>query len=305
MTDRESVSPRVLMVGTGTMGSAITRALLREGHGVTVWNRTRSRLAPLVAEGAVEAETLLDGLRHADVIFVCVLDQQGSRDLLVNGDVEAALRGKTIVQFTTGIASDGRNNSSWAEEHGAQYLDIAVMAYPRDVQSGSAVILCAGDESVFSQMAPLLTTLGSARHVGTDPGRAAIFDAALIAFFYGNLVGYVHGAALIRAEGGDVSEFLDVSTSILPFFASAVRDLGERIVSGDYSQPQSSMLTHLGGIELLVLGASRDAGVRTEVMEAIRDAYLMAVTGGRGGEDIAVLIDMWQQNDVEQGTSSS
>src|ERR1700691_4887301 len=108
MTDATGGSPRVLMVGTGVMGSAITRALLREGRSVTVWNRTRTRLAPLVSQGAIEAESLLEGIRDADVVFVCVLDQQASRELLITDDIEAALQGKTIVQFTTGIATDGR-----------------------------------------------------------------------------------------------------------------------------------------------------------------------------------------------------
>lgn len=295
MTDDFGASPQILMVGTGAMGSAITRALLARGHVVTVWNRTQPRIVRLVSEGAIEAKTLPDGLRRADVILVCVADQEASRSLLSNDAAEAALRGKTVVQFTTGTSADGRRNSSWAAERELRYLDVAMIAYPRDIGTPSAVALCSGDASVFSYLAPVLDSLGSARFVGSDPGLAGLFDAALISFFYGNLVGYIQGAALIRAEAGDLGEFLEMLTSLLPtFIANAVRDLGERSLTHDYGDPQSSMQTHLGGIELLVLRSSQDAGVRTEVMEAIRDTFREAVDDGFGSDDIALLIDRWR-----------
>lgn len=295
MTEHFVASPGLLMVGTGAMGSAITRTLLANGHGVTVWNRTPLRIVPLVSEGAVEANTLLDGLRSADVILVCVSDQEASRSILSNGAAEAALQGKTVVQFTTGTSADGRKNSNWAAERELGYLDVALISYPRDIGTSSAVILCSGDASVFSNLAPMLNSLGWARFVGTDPGLAGLFDAALISFFYGNLIGYIQGAALIRAEAGELGEFLEMLTSLLPtFIANAVRDLGERSLTRDYRDPQSSMLTHLGGIELLVLRSSHDVGVRTEVMEAIRDIFRQVVDDGYGSDDIAVLIDRWR-----------
>jgi 3-hydroxyisobutyrate dehydrogenase-like beta-hydroxyacid dehydrogenase len=294
MTEHVDASPRLLMVGAGVMGSAVARALLGAGYGVTVWNRTPSRIAPLISEGAVEATTLLDGLRDADVILVCVADQKASRELLANDAAEAALRGKTLVQLTTGTASDGRGNADWAAARAVRYLDGAIIAYPRDVGTSSATVLYSGDASVFSVLTAVLNALGVARFVGDDAGLAGVFDASLIAFFYGNLVGYIQGAALVKAEDGELSEYLEMVTSLIPtFITNAVRDLGERSITRDYSDAQSSMQTHLGGIDLLVLGSSQDAGVRTEVMEAIRDTFVEAVDDGHGPDDIAVLIQGW------------
>ena len=45
-------SLKVAVLGTGIMGSAIARDLLRNGLSVTVWNRTRERTEPLAAAGA-------------------------------------------------------------------------------------------------------------------------------------------------------------------------------------------------------------------------------------------------------------
>ncbi|MEU8308677.1 NAD(P)-binding domain-containing protein, partial [Actinomadura sp. NPDC048955] len=40
---------QVAVLGTGIMGAAMARNLLRNGHGVAAWNRTAARAEPLAA----------------------------------------------------------------------------------------------------------------------------------------------------------------------------------------------------------------------------------------------------------------
>ena len=40
----------VSVIGLGAMGSALARTLLRDGHRVTVWNRTSSKTESLVRD---------------------------------------------------------------------------------------------------------------------------------------------------------------------------------------------------------------------------------------------------------------
>ena len=46
------MNERVGFVGLGIMGQGMTRNLLKAGFNVRVWNRTSSRMDPLVAAGA-------------------------------------------------------------------------------------------------------------------------------------------------------------------------------------------------------------------------------------------------------------
>lgn len=205
-----------------------------------------------------------------------------------------------VVGLTRGLAVelaptllDGRRNAASAAEHGITYLDGAMMAYPRSIGTDDAVLLFSGAEETFASHRTLLGALGKAEYVGDDAGQPAVIDAALIAFFYGTLSGFLHGAILSRAQGSEIERYLELAR---PFFAgfitNAVNETGDRIAAGRYGDAQSSMHTHLGGIDLLVVGSSREAGIDYAVMDAIKDFFQSAVDAGRGDDDIAVLLEV-------------
>jgi 3-hydroxyisobutyrate dehydrogenase-like beta-hydroxyacid dehydrogenase len=283
----------VTMVGTGVMGSALARAMLGAGHHVTVWNRTAARTEPLREAGAAIAGSLPEAIAASDVTFMCVSNQAAAEELLSDPEVLDALCGKTLFQMTTGTPEDGRRNAAFAAEHGITYLDGAMMAYPRSIGSDDAVLLFSGPEAAFESRRALLRALGKAEYVGEDAGQPAVIDAALIAFFYGTLSGFLHGAILSRAQGSEIERYLELAR---PFFAgfitNAVEETGERIAAGNYGDAQSSMHTHLGGIDLLVVGSSREAGIDYAVMNAIKEFFQSAVDAGRGDDDIAVLLEV-------------
>ena len=168
-----------------------------------------------------------------------------------------------------------------------------MMAYPRSIGTDDAVLLFSGAEATFESHRALLGALGKAEYVGDDAGQPAVIDAALIAFFYGTLSGFLHGAILSRARAPRSSA---TSSWPGPFFAgfvtNAVNETGNRIAAGNYGDAQSSMHTHLGGIDLLVVGSSREAGIDYAIMDAIKDFFQSAVDAGRGDEDIAVLLEV-------------
>jgi 3-hydroxyisobutyrate dehydrogenase-like beta-hydroxyacid dehydrogenase len=283
----------VSVIGAGTMGSALVRALLAAGHPVTAWNRTPERTAPLAAAGASIADTASAAARANELVLMCVSDQAAAGAVLSSDSLADLLRGRTLVQLTTGTAADGRRNAAWAGPRGIGYVDVAILAYPREIGTASAEIFYCGPGATAAGLQPVLAALGSAHFLGEDAGRAAVVDAALIAFFYGTLAGFLHGAALASAEGMAVSELLELTGPFFSrFIANAVTETGERMARRDYREPQSSMDTHLGGIDLLVLGSSRDAGIDVGVVTAIRDTFVRAVSAGHGGDDIAVLAEL-------------
>ena len=76
---------RVAVLGTGSMGTALAETLLKAGHEVVVYNRTASKMAPLVALGAKKVETPGDAIKTADATIVVLVDGSAVRDVLLDG----------------------------------------------------------------------------------------------------------------------------------------------------------------------------------------------------------------------------
>ena len=65
---------KVGFIGLGSMGSGIARNLIKAGHDLTVYNRTRSRAEPLASLGARIAETTSQAAANAEVLFTMLAD---------------------------------------------------------------------------------------------------------------------------------------------------------------------------------------------------------------------------------------
>ena len=59
---------KVGFIGLGHMGAGMAANLLKAGHEVTVYNRTRAKAEPLVKGGAREAATIANACR-GDAVF--------------------------------------------------------------------------------------------------------------------------------------------------------------------------------------------------------------------------------------------
>ncbi len=58
----------IAVLGTGLMGAPMAVNLIEAGHRVTVWNRTRAKIDPLVTRGATGAGSPGEAVSEADVV---------------------------------------------------------------------------------------------------------------------------------------------------------------------------------------------------------------------------------------------
>ncbi|GFE18003.1 hypothetical protein Sgleb_60500 [Streptomyces glebosus] len=72
----------VTVLGLGAMGSALAGAFVRAGHPTTVWNRTPGKADPLVARGAVRADTVAEAVAASPLVIVWVVDYAAAREIL-------------------------------------------------------------------------------------------------------------------------------------------------------------------------------------------------------------------------------
>jgi 3-hydroxyisobutyrate dehydrogenase-like beta-hydroxyacid dehydrogenase len=87
---------KVGFIGLGRMGTAMAASLLRAGHEVTVYNRTRSRAQALIDRGALRAVEVADACRGDAVITMLADDDAVENIVLGEGGVLPTLGRRTI-----------------------------------------------------------------------------------------------------------------------------------------------------------------------------------------------------------------
>jgi 3-hydroxyisobutyrate dehydrogenase-like beta-hydroxyacid dehydrogenase len=278
------------VIGLGVMGSALARALVRDGHRVTVWNRDPLKAEPLVREGAALAASAAAAVRASPVVIVCVTDYQASHRILEPWEAAAALAGRVLVQLSTGTPQEARDGETWARARGAYYLDGAIMAIPAQIGTPEAAIFASGAEVVFRRSEPLLrSAAGNLRYVGEAPGSAAALDFATLSYVFGGLLGALHGALICEAEGIRVDDFGAVLADLAPAIGGMAKHACDAIQAGRYGDPQSSVLTCAGGFELFSRQA-REAQINSEFPAFGLGLLRRAVAAGYGGEEVAAVI---------------
>ncbi|MGK5531306.1 NAD(P)-dependent oxidoreductase [Streptomyces sp. URMC 129] len=289
-TRQERAADPVTVLGLGAMGTALAGALLAGGHDVTVWNRTAARAEPLVARGARAAATVEEAVTASPLVIVCVLDDDAVHQTL--GPVTPALADRALVNLTNGTPAQARATSAWATGHGAHYVDGGIMAIPPMIGHPGATVLYSGDQAAFATHRETLERFGAATFLGTDPGAAALHDLALLSGMYGMLGGFLHAVAMVGTEGGKAAEF--TSALLIPWLntmMTALPEYARQIDAGETGGHDSNLAMQSVGYVNLIEG-SRAQGLRTDLIEPMRNLIDRAVAEGKGGEDLQGLVPL-------------
>ena len=286
------MKPRTSVLGTGRMGSALARAFLKQGHETSVWNRTKSKCEPLAALGAQVAPSVQDAVAASEIIVVNVNDYITSDALLRQGDITKALRGKLLVQLTSGTPKQAKEMAAWARQHGIQYLDGAIMATPNFIGEPECTILYSGPGDLFDTYKPVLLALGgNAVHVGSDVGHASALDSALLVVMWGALFGAVQGVAICQAEQLRLDAYMIYLKPVLPQVNGWIIDTVKRIEEGRLAGDEATLATvdsHYGALRHL-LELCKEHGLNRAVPDAFDQIFQAAIKAGHGQDDFAVL----------------
>ncbi|WP_406265800.1 NAD(P)-binding domain-containing protein [Nocardia sp. NBC_00881] len=278
----------VTVIGLGLMGRALARAFLKAGHPTTVWNRTTSKAARLVAEGARLAPTVGDALAAGSPAIICVTDYQAMRELF--GANEIGLDGMQLINLTSGNSPQAREAARWAEQRGARYLDGAIMAIPSAIGTDEAVILHSGPQSDFEVHKEALTSLGTVTYLGADHGLASLYDVAGLAMMWSVLNAWLQGTALLRTAGVDAATYAPFAQRIAAGVAEWLPGYAEQIDHGSFPAEVSALETDARAMEHLI-EESEALAINAELPRLIKAMADRAIAAGHGGEQYPVLIE--------------
>jgi 3-hydroxyisobutyrate dehydrogenase-like beta-hydroxyacid dehydrogenase len=294
MGTTNSTEEKVTVIGLGSMGTAIARAFLAKNFRVIVWNRDQSKAAALVADGAIQAKDLQEAIAENSLVVVCVADYKVTRKIFETIDADL-LRGKTIIQLSTGTPKEARAFDNWIQEQGGHSLNGDILAWPRQIGTSEASITISGAASLFKQHKITLQALaGTVNHVSEEAGGSAVLFSAVMAYLAGNWIGFCHGALICENEGLRTDEFGKLISNISPILAAESIHMGEVIQNGTFSDPESTVRITTNDLHLLVQQAE-EAGISTELPTFAARLFQRAVDKGYGEEEHAAIIKVMRK----------
>ncbi len=163
------MSENVGFVGLGIMGQGMVRNLLKAGFEVCIWNRTASRMAPLIEAGAKRASGPSDLASKCDIIVTCVSDTPDVREVVLgkNGIIRGAKPDALLIDMSTISPHATREMAAKLEEKGVHMLDAPVSGGSEGAAKGTLSIMIGGDAKQVERAMPYFKAMGKTiTHVG-------------------------------------------------------------------------------------------------------------------------------------------
>jgi 3-hydroxyisobutyrate dehydrogenase-like beta-hydroxyacid dehydrogenase len=275
---------RVGFVGLGLMGGPMAANVARAGYPMTVFNRTSTKAAPLVAVGATLASTPRDVAVASDVVICMLSDTAAVREVLggEEGLLAGGREGMTLIDMSTVAPEESRATAADLAAHGWRMLDAPVFGSTGPAKEGKLGIMVGGEAEAFEAHRDLLATMGTFLvHLG--PQGSGALAKLCFNLMVAAQVESLAEAMTLAAKGGLSPEAMGQILRVSPILSNLIdRKIGA-IVSGDFTPafPLKHMHKDLG----LMVGTARQMGARLPATEATLEVFTQAKAAGHGELD--------------------
>ena len=277
------------LIGLGKMGSGIAKSLLRAGHRVTVYNRTRSRAEELLSYGAVVADSVSEVCR-SEVVFTMVADDAALEGFVFgeSGILASLPRGAVHVSLSTISVALSDKLIAEHSKAGQGYLAAPVFGRPEAAEAGRLAVVVGGAEILVQKCKPLFEAMGPKLFVvGERPSMANVVKLSGNFLIATVLESLAEALAFARKSGVDPGALMEFLTATL-FNAPVYKTYGELIVQGQHEPAGFALPLGLKDVRL-VLQAAEAANVPMPIASVVRDRFITAMARGNQEKDWSVL----------------
>lgn len=279
-------------IGIGLMGKPMVLRLLAAGHEVAVWNRSKDKLAPVVEKGAKAVASPAAVARAADIIMMCVTDQNAAEAVLFGSDgVESGgAPGKLVVDFSSIAPDSARAFAERLAAKGMGLVDAPVSGGVPGAEKGTLAIMAGGRAEDIERVRPVVMLMAQrfTRMGDSGAGQATKLCNQVIV---GSLLPVIAEAVrLAEAAGVDASKLPE---ALKGGFADSLplQIFGARMAARNFEPPLGANATLLKDLENAATVA-RQFGVPLPMARTAAELYRLLEAQGKAEKDPAVLVDL-------------
>jgi 3-hydroxyisobutyrate dehydrogenase-like beta-hydroxyacid dehydrogenase len=277
------------LIGLGRMGTGIAKSLLRSGHRLTVFNRTRERAESLRADGANIAGSVAEAC-PSGVVLTMVADDAALEALVFGPDGILASLGEGSIHVSLSTVSVALSDRLAAEhaKGGQQFIAAPVFGRPEAAESAKLFVVAAGPSASVQRCKPLFESMGpKLLMVGERPSMANVVKLSGNFLIATVLESLAESLTFARKSGVDPAVLLDFLTTTM-FTAPVYKSYGELIVQGKHEPAGFALPLGLKDVRL-VLQAAEAANVPMPIASVLRDRFITALARGNQDKDWSVI----------------
>jgi 3-hydroxyisobutyrate dehydrogenase len=204
---------KVAFLGLGVMGFPMAGYLAKNGHEVTVYNRTRSKADAWVAKhDGKMADTPKAAVQGASMVFSCVGDDPDLRAVTVgaNGAFESMAAGSIYVDHTTASANIARELFAAAAKKNIHFIDAPISGGQAGAENGTLTVMCGGEAGPFEIAKPVMAHFAKAVTLLGPAGAGQLTKMINQICIAGLVQGLAEGIHFGLRAGLDMKQVLEV-----------------------------------------------------------------------------------------------
>lgn len=284
---------QIAVLGTGAMGSRMAVNLLKQGHEVTVWNRGKEKLKPLVALGAIAASTPLAAVQNADFAISMVRDDKASEQVWLTketGAIHGMKRNAVAIESSTLTVKWVIQLAQQFVDRDLSFLDAPVAGSRPQAEAAQLIYLVGGQATDVETATPIFDALGEATHHAGDIGSGTAVKLAVNTLFgvqaaaMAELIGFMRLCGIVPNKAVEI-------LSATPVCSPVANALAEAMVAEKFSPmfPIDLVEKDLG--YLSATAAEHQAAV--PVGKSAREVFQRAIAQGYGSQNITGVAQLY------------
>ena len=282
---------KIGFIGVGVMGAPMVQNLMKKGHELSVYNRTKEKAAGVVAAGAKWCESAGACAKDQDVVITIVGYPKDVEEVYFapGGILDSAAPGTVLIDMTTTSPRRSERIYAAAKEKGMTALDAPVSGGDVGAQKGTLAIMVGGDREAFDRMQEVFAAMGTnIRYMG-GAGCGQHTKMANQIALSGCIAAVCEAIAYAEACGLKPQEMFDaISTGAAGSWQ--LTNNGQKIIDGNYAP--GFYVKHFIKDMNIALEEAKDRDLPLDVLKLVRDKYDELAAAGGGDEGTQALIQV-------------
>ncbi len=271
------------LAGLGIMGRGMAQNLLDKGFTLRVWNRTRAKLEPFVAHGAIAVSTPEELGRESDVVLLCLSDTPHVESVLFgeHGVARGVRAGGVVIDASTISPSKTREFAARLAEQKVILLDAPVTGGSEGAARGTLGIMVGGDAQALARVRPVLEAIGKTIVHAGPSGSGQLTKLVNQILVAGSMLSMAEALTFAQAAGLDLEKTLQVVSGGAGG-SWTLQNRGPQVLRRDF-RPGFSIDLQQKDLRL-VLGSADELGIPLQACTTAFNYYRALQNRGGGGE---------------------